>query len=292
MIVAVVATRNRRELLAECLTGVLDQTAQPDAIVVVDGCSGDGTAAMVRTEFPDVTLLELPEDRGPAGAFTAGIALALKLGAAWIWLLDDDALPEATALEALENAADGATLVTSRVVWTDGRDHPMNTPRVKPWASAAELALAARAGCLPIRSASFVSVLVDAQAVRDRGLPVADYFDKNEDFEFTTRLLRGHIGLLCRDSVVTHQTEIFGATDPEPGETFFYEVRNKVWQFTRSSGLGPLERLLYAGATARRWLRIYLRSRDRGTLRVTFMRGLRAGLRTRPRRNEEIFQAL
>ncbi|GAB3665376.1 glycosyltransferase [Actinocorallia lasiicapitis] len=291
MIVAVVATRNRRELLAECLAGVFDQAMQPDAVVVVDSASDDGTADLVRSDFPDVTLLELPVDRGSAGAFTAGVQAALKLDAQRIWLLADAALPESDALAELVKAADGTALVTSRIVWTDGRDHPMNTPRVKPWATTAELTFAARVGCLPIRSASFVSVLLDAATVRERGLPVADYFHKNTDFEFTTRLLRGHIGLLCGDSVVTHQTEFFSETDPEPGETFFYEVRNKIWQFTRSPGLAPLERLLYAGATTRRWLRIYLRSTDRATLRTTFTQGTRAALRTRPRPNKDLFHS-
>ena len=101
---------------------------------------------------------------------------------------DDDTVPEPGALEALLAARERATtadegpptLAASRVVWTDGRDHPMNTPRPKPRATAAETRIARAAGCVPIRSASFVSVLVDAAAVRERGLPVADYFLWNE----------------------------------------------------------------------------------------------------------------
>ena len=76
---------------------------------------------------------------------------------------------------------------------------------------------AATVGCLPIRSASFVSVLVDADVCRQRGLPQADYFLWNDDFEFTTRLLRGNTGLLCPASVVTHKTAAFAATDTDPG---------------------------------------------------------------------------
>ena len=70
--------------------------------------------------------------------------------------------------------------------------------------------------------------------VRERGLPVADYFLWNDDFEYSTRLIRGNVGLYCPDSVVVHKTKVFGSTDADPGERFFYEVRNKVWMFTRS----------------------------------------------------------
>jgi hypothetical protein len=132
-----------------------------------------------------------------------------------------------------------------------------------------------------------VSILVDAAECRRRGLPVADFFLWNDDFEFTTRLLRGNIGLLCPASVVVHKTTKFGGTNVDPGERFFYEVRNKVWTL-RATSLAPLERLLYGGATVRRWARTYAGSGDRRALRASFTRGLIAGVRTRPRPNEQV----
>jgi rhamnopyranosyl-N-acetylglucosaminyl-diphospho-decaprenol beta-1,3/1,4-galactofuranosyltransferase len=296
VVAAVVVTYNRIELLAEALTALGAQTRRPDRIVVVDNASGDGTAEMVRARFPDADLLELPRNTGGAGGFAAGIAHALKGEADWLWLMDDDTVPEPGALAALLAAAgpdaDAPVLVGSRVVWTDGRDHPMNTPRRKPRASAAETERAAAVNGYPVRSASFVSVLVDAGRVRERGLPVADYFLWNDDFEFTMRLLRGRRGLVCRDSVVVHKTRTFGSTDADPGERFYYEVRNKVWLFTRSRGLSPAERLVYGGSTLRRWARTFAGSRDRATLRRCLARGLAEGLRSRPRPTADLLADL
>ncbi|TDC81674.1 glycosyltransferase [Actinomadura sp. 7K507] len=290
-VTAVVVTYNRRELLDEALTALAAQTRAPDRIVVVDNASEDGTATMVAERFPDVDLLSLPRNLGGAGGFGAGIVRALDRDTTLLWLLDDDTVPEPDALKALlaarETTATGhdgpPTLVASRVVWTDGRDHPMNTPRSKPRATAAEQRTARAAGCVPIRSASFVSVLVDAAAVRERGLPVADYFLWNDDFEFTTRLLRGRRGVLCPESVVVHKTREFGGTDADPGDRFFYEVRNKIWLFTRSPGLAPPERVLYTGSTLRRWSRTFASSSDRTVLRRALLRGVREGLFTRPK---------
>lgn len=291
VVTAVVVTYNRRDLLAEALAALAAQTRPPDRTIVVDNASADGTAAMVAGRFPDADLLSLPRNVGGAGGFGAGIARALSGGADLLWLMDDDTVPEPTALAELlaarERASTGAdgppALVASRVVWTDGRPHPMNTPRPKPRATAAESRLAGAAGCVPIRSASFVSVLVDAAAVRERGLPVADYFLWNDDFEFTTRLLRGRRGLLCPRSVAVHRTERFGGADADPGDRFYYEVRNKIWLFTGSRGLAPAERVLYAGSTLRRWSRTFAGSRDRPVLRRALARGLRDGLTGRPR---------
>jgi GT2 family glycosyltransferase len=167
----------------------------------------------------------------------------------------------------------------------------MNTPRRKPLAGRAETTAAAQVGCLPIRSASFVSVLVDADAVRDRGLPLAAYFLWNDDFEFTTRLLRGRVGLWCPDSRVVHKTRTFGDTDADPGERFRFEVRNKVWLFARSGGLAPAERALYAGSTLRRWGRTVAGSNRRGVLVRAGLRGLLQGVRTAPEPTTDVLAA-
>jgi rhamnopyranosyl-N-acetylglucosaminyl-diphospho-decaprenol beta-1,3/1,4-galactofuranosyltransferase len=294
-VVAVVVTWNRRELLLEALAAIQAQTRPPDLVVVADNASADGTAAAVRSRFPSVQIAELDANYGGAGGFAYGMSLALEAGADLIWLMDDDTVPEPGALLALLAARAShpgrpPALVASRVVWTDGRDHPMNTPRSKPLARRSEQQAAASSGCIPIRSASFVSVLVDAAESRRRGLPLADFFLWNDDFEFTTRLLRGRTGLLCPDSVVVHKTRTFGATDADPGERFFYEVRNKIWTL-RADSLAPAERLLYGGSTLRRWLRTYRRSADRRVLRASLRRGLTAGLRSSPRPNSEVLPA-
>jgi rhamnopyranosyl-N-acetylglucosaminyl-diphospho-decaprenol beta-1,3/1,4-galactofuranosyltransferase len=293
-VVAVVVTWNRRDLLKLALGALRTQTRPVDEIVVIDNASSDGTAEMVRDAFPGVDLVTLHRNTGGAGGFAAGIDHALADHKPdLLWLMDDDTVPEPTALEQLLATADRCpgrrqpALLASRVVWSDGRDHPMNTPRRKPWVRRTEARRAERAGAIPIRSASFVSILVDAEAVRDRGLPIADYFLWNDDFEFTTRLLRRRTGLLCPDSVVVHKTKTFGAADADPGERFFYEVRNKVWTFTRSRGLNPGEKATYAAGTMRRWLRTFAASHDRRALARELRRGLRAGLGSGPRPNAE-----
>ena len=290
---AVVVTCNRRQLLLEALAAVHAQRWAPDEVIVVDNASADGTAAAVRRHYPSVRLAELARNTGGAGGFAYGTALALAGGAGLIWYMDDDTVPGPGALRELLAArerypAQPPALVASRVLWTDGRAHPMNTPRRKPFASQAERRAAAAAGCLPIRSASFVSVLVDAGVCRRRGLPRADYFLWNDDFEFTTRLLRGNTGLLCPASVVVHKTAAFGSTDTDPGERFFYEVRNKIWMFRDPRPLAPAERVAYTGSTLRRWARTFARSRDRRTLGSSLLAGIAAGVRTSPRPAEEV----
>lgn len=296
-VVAVVVTWNRRELLEEALTALNGQTLPLERVVVVDNASDDGTPAFldaVAAADPGVDVLTLGENTGGAGGFAAGVERALGLRPDLVWLLDDDTIPTPTAAAELVAAwrdYPGAypeqrpAVLASKVVWTDGRDHPMNTPRQKPGASAAEKRAAAAVGAMPIRSASFVSIMCDAKIMRERGLPIADYFLWNDDFEYSTRLIRKHVGLYVPASVVVHKTRAFGSTDVDPGDRFYYEVRNKLWLFGHSKSLSLGEKALYGGATIRRWGRTFQGSPDRARLRRAMARGLKDGLR-RPRSNQ------
>jgi rhamnopyranosyl-N-acetylglucosaminyl-diphospho-decaprenol beta-1,3/1,4-galactofuranosyltransferase len=276
-VASVVVTHNRCDLLAGALEAVAAQTRPPDIMLVIDNASSDGTAEMVRSRFPAADLVTLSRNVGGAGGFAAGIARAVALGATALWLMDDDTLPRPGALAALLSVFGHhrPALAASRVVWTDGRDHPMNTPRSRAFGP----------GLGRVRSASFVSVLLDADAVRSAGEPIADYFLWNDDFEYTARLLRGRLGLLCEASVAEHRT---ASPAFDPGARFFYEVRNKVWLFTRSRCLAPGERLLYAGATLRRWARTLATAPDRTGLVRELLRGLWAGTRAGPRPNATV----
>ena len=313
-VVAVVVAFDRRELLVEALAALAAQTRPVDALVLVDNASTDGSgeaalALAVRAGLP-LDLVTLPRNTGGTGGFAAGIARALvHHDPDLLWLMDDDTVPGPAALAALLDArrawteagpgggsrarrdraargssvppspgsvpADGPALLASRVVWTDGREHPMNTPRPRPFATAAERRRAAAAGAVAVRSASFVSVLLDAGAVRRVGLPVAAYFLWNDDFEMTTRVLRGRAGLHVGASVVEHRTRVFGDARVDPGPRFRFEVRNKVWLLTRSRSLAPWEKALYGGATLRRWARTTAASDDRATLLRAGLAGLR-----------------
>lgn len=293
-VVAVVVAYNRQELLRRCLDGLAGQTAPPAGTVVVDNASTDASARVAAGHPLGAHVVSLPVNTGGAGGFAAGIARALTRfpQAEWIWLMDDDTIPTATALEALVGAAaaypGSPALLASRAVWADGTEHPMNRPRTRPGLPALLHRHAALAGARQIRTASFVSILIDARAVREVGLPRASYFLWNDDFEYTSRILRGRIGLYVPDSVVRHLTRALGSSDADPGERFRFEVRNKIWTFRDCEGLGPIERAAYEAATARRWLRAAASSADRATLWRAGREGLREGL-ARPADNMTIF---
>ena len=257
-VVAVVVAYNRRELMLEALGALRVQTTPLHAVIVVDNHSDDDSAAAAEGFWPELEVVRLPRNTGGAGGFAAGLAVALaRYEPDWVWLMDDDTVPQPTALERLLVACrrPGVVLAGSRVVWTDGADHPMNTPRPKPFAGRGEVHAASQDGVVAVRSSSFVSMLVAAERVRQAGLPLAADFIWNDAFEVSPRLLRPGRGLYVPSSVVVHKTKARVSTDADPGARFYYEVRNKVWLMMFSRGLNPGEKLVYLTSTVLRWAR-------------------------------------
>jgi N-acetylglucosaminyl-diphospho-decaprenol L-rhamnosyltransferase len=78
----VVVTFNGGEVLASCLERLRGHT-----LIVVDNGSSDGTAELVRTRFPEATLVALAENRGFGGGVAAGVAAGV--GEAIVLVNDD-----------------------------------------------------------------------------------------------------------------------------------------------------------------------------------------------------------
>lgn len=302
-VTAVLVAYNRRDLLREALGALAAQSRPVDRLIVVDNASTDGSPDVAEELLEpwgaQARLIRLDKNTGGAGGFAVGIAAAVADDETdWVWVMDDDTVPGpdalAGALETYERyiatGPDDLAVMGSRVVWTDGEDHPMNTPKAKIRADQAERARAASVGAMEIRSISFVSAFLRAARVRELGLPIADYFLWNDDFEYSARLLRGARGLYAPDSVVTHKTAKRGSSDADPGPRFFFEVRNKLWVFRASDALYPWEKALYEAATMRRWFRTFKASSDRAQLQDCLRRGWSEGTRTKPRSTRDVLR--
>lgn len=292
--VAVVVTYNRETLLQECLDALAAQDRSPDAVIIIDNASTDASGTVADVHPLNADVVHLRRNVGGAGGFATGIARALvRHDADWVWVMDDDTIPRPSALRELLRSLEASpvrlSVLSSRAVWTDGRDHPMNTQRSRLGASAQEKRDAARAGGRPIRTASYVSALLNGQDVRRLGLPYADYFIWSDDFEHTGRLLRDGRGLQVPGSVVEHRTARFSNAQTSPGSRFYYDVRNRLWALLRTSSFTPLEKVLHGGATSLGWLRLLLR--HRGDLLGVGLRGLFSALRRGPRPSTTVLQS-
>jgi rhamnopyranosyl-N-acetylglucosaminyl-diphospho-decaprenol beta-1,3/1,4-galactofuranosyltransferase len=285
---AVVVTYNRSEMLRRCLSALAAQRRPPDRILVVDNASTDGTREMVKEEFESAELLALASNEGGAGGFHEGVKRAHADGAEWLWLMDDDTIPTPDALAELLDAAarlDGVeqpSLLASRVIWRDRTLHPMNIPILERRRMERVIA-GAEHGVMPIRGATFVSLLLHRRAVDRYRLPLKHFFLWTDDIEYTSRIvLGGEHAYFVPASVALHDTAApvdFRTAKPD---RFYYHVRNTLFM-ARVKERPPRDRLLRLWILASTCVEYMLRNRSAASV-VAIARALRDGLRRVPER--------
>ncbi len=238
-IACVIVTYNRLNLLKECVEAVKSQTYSLYKTIIVDNHSTDDTPAYLRTLADDdgFEILSLPNNMGGSGGFSRGIEQAVKSGADWVWVMDDDTIPDKAALEKLADAiclSDNIGFLCSKVVWTDGTPHQMNKPGVclERKDKLFNYYSSERIPAFLCMHSSFVSSMISVKAVKEVGLPFAEFFIWGDDIEYTLRISTyGYDCLYVDNSVVLHKTATNYAPHPDtaPAATawkFYYHARN------------------------------------------------------------------
>lgn len=126
---------NTKPLLAQCLDN-LCSLDEADEIIVVDNASTDGSAAMVRDEYPAAKLFALPENRG----LTAGSNIALcESTGDYLLYLGADAYPKLGVIRGLANYLEEYPTVAIATAALHLRDDTLDMDAHRgfptPWAS-------------------------------------------------------------------------------------------------------------------------------------------------------------
>jgi len=99
----VIPNWNGERFLSTCLGSLRRQSYDDFDMVLVDNGSTDGSVAFARDNFPEISVLPLPENRGFSAAVNAGI---LASETEHVALLNNDTETDPKWLEALVEAAD------------------------------------------------------------------------------------------------------------------------------------------------------------------------------------------
>ncbi|MCP5094734.1 MAG: glycosyltransferase family 2 protein [Chloroflexi bacterium] len=124
----IIVNYNTRKLLDDCLHSLAEATAPPQGmeVIVVDNASSDGSQAMVRAQYPQVTLIASEENRGFSAANNMGTAVA---SGKYVLFLNSDTrvAPDALArpVDYMEAHPDVGAL-TVRLVYPNGERDPDN----------------------------------------------------------------------------------------------------------------------------------------------------------------------
>ncbi|QJD59460.1 glycosyltransferase [Pseudomonas sp. gcc21] len=243
-IFAVILTYNRKDLLKRCLRAVYSQTRACDGVIVIDNAGTDGTEQMLKElDLPNLEVHVLSHNIGASGGFNAGFRIAYQKGADFVWMMDDDVIPSPDALQRLQEADELleekslARAFLLSTAYTEGglitnapsMDQRRNRIDYENWP------LTLEHGIVPVRRATFVSILVPRATLKEYGLPLASMFIWGEDTEYTLRITKNAPGFIVGNSKVLHLRQENGAisvlAEHNPNRLKYHRhyVRNEVF---------------------------------------------------------------
>jgi GT2 family glycosyltransferase len=263
----------RRDVLRRALEAARHQRCPVLEVIAVDNASTDGSADMVRAEFPDVRLVRLPENVG-AAARNAGVAAAKG---DVVFTLDNDVLfttpDDVERGLAVFDRHPHAAVVNFMIVGPDGRlsrrdwCHPREPDR---WAQCEFPTCYVLEGASACRREAFLAA----------GGYWAPFFIGHEGWDLGLRLLgAGHELVYTPQVRVQHLVE----SSVRPSSRIYYTfMRNAIWVALRNHHARPAaasiaqDLLLMAFCAARAG---HLRAWARGV--ADGVRGARRALATR-----------
>ena len=212
-ILAATATHNRLELLKRNLLAVLNQTRKPDAILVIDNDSTDGTDEWLKKQN-FLTYIRQP-NTGSAGAQARAMKFAIENNYDYAWLMDDDGFPSKDALEKLVlRLKDEKFDALNSIVLSENNPDKLfcyldmlatekkNYFRIYDFVNAKKYSKNnLLRGYLYLYNGSLLSV----EAIKKIGFPDERLFINGEEVEYFLRMKRKNLNMaICVDSIYYH----------------------------------------------------------------------------------------
>lgn len=200
---AVIVTYKRAEILYDCLNAVLNKsTSKVYHVYIVVNSNDKATIDVIdffKKGYPSKVSYDLFDNIGPAGGFHFGLNKFLNSDCDYVWLMDDDILPEPNCLEELLFCAEKHPYIFPQVLNHNGQ---------------------------PIKGFGWWGVLISIGIVKRVGLPLKEFFYWTEDTEYLqNRMIRKNkiSPYECEEAIVSH---LHKRSEKKPDWYYYYTIRN------------------------------------------------------------------
>lgn len=222
-VIAVVVTFNRAQLLGSVIDAVSQQTRPVDEIVVVDNASTDETPRVIGDRERRMELVHLVQQAniGGAGGFAAGMEEAMSRGADWMWIMDDDVVPQQDCLEELLRASPQSELLTPVRVAPDGSEIAMEWMVDPLTFTRSVLPNSTLHNGNPITfvlTGCFEGALISRRIVDIVGVPDSDYFIAHDDTVYGMKAaIHTNVCLVAK----ARMRRLLDTAPPSPWKSYF-----------------------------------------------------------------------
>ena len=200
-VIAVVVTYNRKECLKKCIESLRIQTYKNFDILIVNNGSTDGTDIYLDS-LNDIKTIH-QENVGGAGGFYSGMKYGYDKGYEWVWLMDDDGIPDKSCLENMLRYQKEYAFISPIVL---NKDNPsemsFGTLKVHDYNNIKETY---PRGVIVGHANPFNGVLFRRDLVKDIGFPMKDMFIWGDENEYEARAVAsGYIPVTVINAIHYH----------------------------------------------------------------------------------------
>lgn len=282
-ITAVILTYNHYEDTHECLQSLFAADFPDFKVIVSDNGSNDQTPEKVRRDFPQAHVIENGQNLGVPAGYNVGFRHALKNGADYVLMLNNDTVIAPDMLPRLLEVAEAdpqAGIVMPKVlyygsddlVWSSGGRYRLFPPAILLNDRRKKVAQA------PVRLINFApscGLLIHRRAFERAGLFDPGYFVYFDDWDFSARVRAHGLNIwFVREATIWHK--VSRTTRGPQSPLFWYTMGASIVRYYRRHGRPVwLSLPMHVG---------YIILRDFGWKRnwkywTDFRRGIQEGLR-------------
>ena len=232
-----IVTYNRLDLLKDAIKSIKAQNTPTDILVVNNG-STDGTTDYLTT-VDNIKVINQKNVGGAGGFFTA-LKYIAENGYRFAWVMDDDIIANPDTLTGLVNAYNEISkeekvgFLCSSVYSAEGET--VNVPSISSSQNStgySDWNKCLDKGYVKVDFATFVSVFLPTEVIKEIGLPIKEYFIWGDDTEYTRRISLKYPCYLIGKSKITHlrnggRLSLHTINDPKRIEMFRYFIRNRI----------------------------------------------------------------
>lgn len=240
-VIAVVVTFNRLQLLQRNIA-CLKANTPIDKILVVDNGSTDGTSAWLDKQTDKQLVIVHQENVGGSGGFYRGIQEACKMGADWVWCMDDDVFPRPDCLSHLmpftKDERIGLVaprrLMEGKVYSNDFTAYNFTNPFSSLYVGKLRKHASVVTSPINIVGTAFEGPLIRTEAIRKIGLPNKSLFIFCDDTDYCIRLWLADYKMIYVPSALMDKHKFFSNdtwTERNLKKKWkrFYQVRNTTY---------------------------------------------------------------
>ena len=262
-VTVIIPNWNGIDHIFECLESLLKVEYPNLDVIVVDNNSEDGSPEAIAERFPDVQIIRNLRNLGFAEGCNVGIRRALKNGAAYVWLLNNDAFADKQSLLSLVRTAereDAIGMTGSKICYYDDPALIWGVGMEISWIRGEADAIGWHQrdtgqfeSCRDVDALVGCSLLIKRRVCEEVGLMDKDYFLYAEEVEWCVRARQ--CGFRC---VVVPESIVFHKVGASSGESYrpiasYYNTRNMLRTIRKSFSFPRREIYLFTAIVFAIW---------------------------------------